>query len=139
MITLRQIRYFIAVAEELHFSRAAERLHMAQPPLSQQIRQLEQLLGVDLFQRTKRRVQLTAAGQAFLSESRLLLNQLDQAVFKAQQASLGECGTLTIGFVSSASYSILPNLLKQFRRAYPDVNVILRELSASQQSEAIDS
>lgn len=139
MITLRHIRYFIAVAEEMHFSRAAERLHMAQPPLSQQIRQLEQLMGVDLFQRTKRRVQLTAAGQAFLTECRLLLQQLDQAVLKAQQANRGEYGTLTIGFVSSASYSVLPKLLRQFRQTYPDVNVVLRELSASLQSQAIDS
>jgi DNA-binding transcriptional LysR family regulator len=89
---LRHLHYFIAVAEELNFSRAADRLHMAQPPLSQQIRQLEGELGFQLFHRTKRRVQLTEAGYIFLTEARQVLRSLDQAVQKGQHASRGEVG-----------------------------------------------
>lgn len=139
MIQLRHIRYFIAVAEELHFSRAAQRLRIAQPPLSQQIRQLEETLGVELLSRTKRRVQLTAAGEVFLEECRILLAQLERAVQRTQRASRGEHGTLAIGFVSSASYSILPTVLQHFRVAFPSVHVILRELSAAQQVESFEN
>ncbi|WP_041918559.1 LysR family transcriptional regulator [Gloeocapsa sp. PCC 7428] len=92
---LRHLHYFIAVAEELHFSRAAERLHIAQPPLSQQIRDLEVELGVQLFERTKRRVELTTPGKVFLEKSRLVLQQVDQAIIAVQKASRGEIGRLT--------------------------------------------
>ncbi|MBF2077000.1 MAG: LysR family transcriptional regulator [Synechococcales cyanobacterium T60_A2020_003] len=130
---LRHLRYFIAVAEELHFGRAAERLHMAQPPLSQQIRQLEEQLGFQLFHRTKRTVQLTEAGTVFLDRCQQLLLQFDQAIQDGQQASRGEIGKLAIGFVSSTAYSVLPSMLHQFRRQVPGVALTLRELTTDQQ------
>lgn len=129
----RHLRYFIAVAEELHFGRAAERLHMAQPPLSQQIRQLEEELGFQLFHRTKRSVQLTEAGQAFLKEARRVLKQLEQAVQVGQLTHRGELGQLVLGFVSSAAYNVLPTILRQFRASAPAVKLTLRELTTDQQ------
>jgi DNA-binding transcriptional LysR family regulator len=132
-IELRHLRYFIAVAEELHFGRAAERLHMAQPPLSQQIRQLEAELGFQLFHRTKRSVQLTEAGQVFLTESRGLLKQLDQAVETARRVNRGEQGQLVIGFVSSAAYNVLPPMLRAFRSQFPDVRLELHEMATNEQ------
>lgn len=134
---LRHLHYFIAVAEELHFSRAADRLNMAQPPLSQQIRQLEAELGFQLFHRTKRRVQLTEAGQTFLSEARQVLHTLDQAIQIGRQSSRGEVGQLTIGFVSSAAYNVLPPFLKTFRRQVPGVTLELRELTTREQLQAV--
>lgn len=133
MIELRHLRYFIAVAEELHFGRAAERLHMAQPPLSQQIRQLEAELGFQLFRRTKRSVELTEAGQVFLEECQRILRQLDQAVQTGRKASRGEMGQLVVGFVSSAAYNVLPLILSHFRRSVPDVELALHELTTDQQ------
>lgn len=133
MIELRHLRYFIAVAEELHFGRAANRLHMAQPPLSQQIRQLETQLGFQLFYRTKRSVQLTEAGEVFLQESRKLLRQLDQAVRTGRQVSRGEKGQLAIGFVSSAAYNVLPRILRSVRADLPEVKLELHELTTDQQ------
>lgn len=133
MIELRHLRYFVAVAEELHFGRAAERLHIAQPPLSQQIRQLEEQLGFELFHRTKRSVKLTEAGRIFLDECRLVFRQFDQAIRAGQQASRGEIGKLAIGFVSSAAYSVLPPILNQFRNRFPNVDLTLRELTTDQQ------
>lgn len=130
---LRHLRYFIAVAEALHFGRAAEKLHMAQPPLSQQIRQLEAELNFQLFHRTKRSVQLTEAGQVFLDECHRIFAQLDQAVQLGRQTSRGEVGQLVIGFVSSAAYSVLPPVLTQFRKAFPAVDLTLRELTTDQQ------
>lgn len=133
MIELRHLRYFIAVAEELHFGRAAERLHMAQPPLSQQIRQLEEYLGFQLFYRTKRSVQITEAGQAFLEESRKLLKQLDQAIETGRQVSRGEKGQIVIGFVSSAAYNVLPVILRAFRSQIPQVRLELHEMPTNEQ------
>ncbi|MFM7423709.1 MAG: LysR substrate-binding domain-containing protein, partial [Elainella sp.] len=132
---LRHLRYFIAVAEELHFGRAAERLHMAQPPLSQQIKQLEDLLGFRLFERTKRSVQLTEAGQVFLSETYRLFRQLDQAIETGRQVSRGEKGQLVVGFVSSAAYNVLPDILRRFRSLVPDVRLELHELPTNEQVE----
>ncbi len=133
MIELRHLRYFVAVAEELHFGRAAERLHMAQPPLSQQIKQLEAELGFMLFHRTKRSVQLSEAGLVFLVETRQLFRQLDQAIEAGRQASRGESGQLVIGFVSSAAYNVLPQLLLAFRAAAPEVRLELHELPTTEQ------
>lgn len=115
---LRHLRYFITVAEELHFSRAAERLQIAQPPLSQQIRCLEEELGVQLFERTKRRVQLTDAGQVFLLEARRVLTQLEQAVRMAQRANRGEIGRLGVGVNATAAQSFLPEILRVFRERF---------------------
>lgn len=134
---LRHLRYFITVAEELHFSRAAERLHIAQPPLSQQIRSLEEELGIQLFKRTKRRVQLTDAGQVFLAEARQVLTQLEQAIKAAQRASRGEIGRLAVGVNSSATQSFLPQILQVFRERFPCVELVLHELASYQQVQGI--
>jgi DNA-binding transcriptional LysR family regulator len=133
MIELRHLRYFVAVAEELHFGRAAERLHMAQPPLSQQIRQLEEYLGFQLFYRTKRSVRLTEAGQQFLDDTRQLLRQLEQAIETGRQISRGERGQLVIGFVSSAAYNVLPLILRAFRSQVPAVRLELHEMATNEQ------
>lgn len=130
---LRHLRYFVAVAEELNFSRAAQRLHIAQPPLSQQIRDLEEELGVTLFERTKRRVELTVPGQIFLDKARQAIEQVEQAVAAVQRASRGELGRLSIGFNSSATYSVLPAILRAFRKYCPDVTLDLQELTTHQQ------
>lgn len=124
---LRHLRYFIAVADELNFSRAAARLQMAQPPLSQQIQALEIELGVKLFDRKKRPLQLTLAGMTFLEEAKVMLTQLERAVHKTQRIYQGELGHLTIGFTSSIANGVLPNILRSFRQHYPQVKLILRE------------
>jgi DNA-binding transcriptional LysR family regulator len=134
---LRHLRYFVAVAEELHFGRAAQRLHMAQPPLSQQIKRLEEELGVELLHRTKRRVALTEAGEAFLREASLALSKVEEAAEAARRAGRGETGTLSVGFVGSAAYEVLPGVLKAFRGRYPDVEVRLEELTTAQQVRAL--
>ncbi|MEH2209128.1 LysR family transcriptional regulator [Nostoc sp.] len=132
---LRHLRYFVTLAEELHFGRAAERLHIAQPPLSQQIRQLEAELGFELFHRTKRKVKLTEAGQVFLGEVQQIMRQLQQAIQVGRQTSRGEIGQLVVGFVSSAAYNILPIILRTFRSYVPGVSIELRELTTDQQLE----
>ena len=130
---LRHLRYFVTLAEELHFGRAAERLHIAQPPLSQQIRQLETELGFELFHRTKRKVQLTEAGQVFLDEVQQIFKQLEQAIQVGRQTSRGEMGQLVVGFVSSAPYNILPIILRSFRSSVPEVRLELHELTTNEQ------
>ncbi len=137
MIELRHLRYFMAVAEELHFGRAAERLHMAQPPLSQQIRQLEDELGFSLFHRTKRSVQLTEAGQAFLTESQKLFKQFEQAIETGRRVSRGEQGQLVIGFISSAAYNVLPAILRSFRSQVPQVRLELHEMGTKEQLDGL--
>jgi DNA-binding transcriptional LysR family regulator len=132
---LRHLRYFVTLAEELHFGRAAERLHIAQPPLSQQIRQLETELGFQLFHRTKRTVQLTEAGQVFLAQVQGIFRQLEQAIQVGRQTSRGEMGQLVIGFVSSAAYNVLPNILRTFRTRVPGVSLELHELTTNEQSQ----
>lgn len=116
---LRHLRYFVAVAEECHFGRAAERLHMAQPPLSQQIRQLESELGVELLHRTTRRVGLTPAGERYLERARGVLAAVDQAGREATQVASGEVGRVVIGFVGSATYALLPGLARDLREWLP--------------------
>lgn len=134
---LRHLRYFIAVAEELHFGRAAERLGIAQPPLSQQIRRLEEDLGVQLLIRTKRRVELSDAGRVLLAEGRLVLAQAEQAARAAKRASRGETGQLAVGFVGSATYHILPLILSAFRERFPEVQLKLCELFPTEQVQAL--
>lgn len=125
---LRQVRYFLAVAEHLHFGRAAQSLHVTQPPLSRQIAALEQELGVMLFERHSRAVRLTAAGQSFVDQARALVGGLDQAVRGAQASARGERGELRIGFTSMAAWALLPGLLKRYCDHYPQVQVNLNEV-----------
>lgn len=134
---LRQLHYFIAVAEELHFGRAAKRLQMTQPPLSQQIQQLEEELGEVLFRRTKRVVELTDAGKVFLEGVKGLFEQLDSTISLTKRAARGEIGTLTIGYVGAATYDFLPPLIRTYRNQYPDVEIKLRELSTPEQVEEL--
>jgi len=137
MVELRQLRYFVAVAEELHFGRAAERVGIAQPPLSQQIQRLEAELGVQLFTRNRRRVALTEPGRAFLDEARATIRQAERAMETVQRAARGEVGQLGIGFVGSATFGVMPPILRRFRQRYPDVELTLYELSTAQQVEAL--
>ncbi|SEQ25226.1 DNA-binding transcriptional regulator, LysR family [Azotobacter beijerinckii] len=135
---LRHLRYFIAVAEELHFGRAAEQLGISQPPLSQQIQALEEELGARLFERTNRRVALSAVGRLFLPEARQVLAQLEQAVDVARRAQCGELGELKVGFTASAPFtSTIPRAIRAFRQACPDVHLDLRELSSRGVAEAV--
>lgn len=123
---LRHLRYFRAVAEERHFGRAAVRLHMAQPPLSQQIRQLEDELGVRLLRRTTRRVDLTPAGAAYLARVRTILAAVDAAGEEAQRIGSGLEGRLVIGCVGSATYSLLPALARALREELPGIDFAFR-------------
>jgi DNA-binding transcriptional LysR family regulator len=132
-IELRQLRYFVAVAEENHFGRAAARLHMTQPPLSQTIQSLEAMLGTPLFARTKRSVALTPAGAALLPEARRILQQAGVLPDLARRAASGESGLLSLSFVSTADYSVLPPLLREFRERYPQVQIDLREATSDVQ------
>jgi DNA-binding transcriptional LysR family regulator len=136
-VEIRQLRYFIAVAEELHFRRAAARLHISQPPLSQQIRQLEDEMGCQLLARTRRRVELTPAGEAFLRDARALLHELDGAVATAQRIDAGQTGRLRVCFVGSALLSIVPGVVQRFRAARPGIELELRERSTVEQLRAV--
>lgn len=131
------MRYFIAVAEELHFGRAARRLHIQQPPLSRQIQALETELGLRLFERTRQRVELTPAGQALLARARHVFDALDSALESARRASRGESGRVVIGYPSSLAYSGLTELLRAFRTRFPAVELVLRELPPGDQIEAL--
>src|SRR6478672_9779054 len=134
---LRHLRYFVAVAEELHFGRASARVGIAQPPLSQQIKALETELGVRLLERTHRRVALTAAGSVFLEEARRTLAQAEHAAQAARRAGRGEVGRLAIGFVGSATYEVLPLVLREFRRRFPGVELSLQEMTTLEQTRAL--
>jgi len=126
------------VSEELHFGRAAARLHMSQPPLSQQIRSLETELGLTLFRRTNRRVELTNAGAAFLEGARRTLESANQAVREARSADDGETGELVLGFVDSAIYGYMPAVLRAFRKQHPTVRVVIRGLTSAEQVEKLE-
>ena len=131
------MRYFVAVAEELHFGRAAQRLRIAQPALSRQIQALEKDLLVQLLFRNRRRVQVTPAGQVFLDRARLILARSDEAVLAAQRAGGGVSGALNLGFVGSATYDVLPGVLRDFLRAAPHVDLTLSEMTVHAQIEAL--
>jgi DNA-binding transcriptional LysR family regulator len=130
---LRKLRYFVATAEELHFGRAARRLGLSQPPLSMQLRALEEDLGVRLFDRDNRNVALTRVGALLLVEARRILAQVDQARSLVQRAGRGEDGSLSVGFITPVEYSFLPPLLREFRRQHPHVALQLHELMTDQQ------
>lgn len=133
-IELRHLRYFVAVAEELHFGRAAARLRISQPPLSQQIQILEQQIGARLLARTNRSVSLTAAGKQFLLDARQILSQVDAAAARAERLHHGETGELRIGFTSSAPFiKGVSDSLSTFRKRYPDVHIQMREINTREQ------
>src|SRR5436190_302212 len=134
---LRRLRYFMAVAERLHFGRAAQALHISQPPLSRAIRALEDELGVSLFARTRRRVELTAAGARLLEDTRRLVSQLERTVQEVRAMASGERGRLRIGFVSLADYGVLPELLRSYKAAHPQVQLALREMLSPEQALAL--
>src|SRR6185295_10385049 len=136
---IREMRYFMAVAERLHFGRAAEALHISQPPLSRAIRALEERLGVALLTRNRRRVELTAEGGRFLEEARRLIGQLERALLELRGMASGEQGRLRIGFVSLADYGVLPGLLRGFKAARPGVTLALREMLSPEQAAALAS
>lgn len=137
MLELRHYRSFIAVAEELHFGRAALRLNLAQPALTRQVQAIEAHLGVRLLSRSQRRVALTEAGSLLLQRARALLVAAAEAERDARRAATGELGQLTIGFVHSATYGLLPDLLQQFRQSFPAVELQLREMRSPEQVIAI--
>jgi DNA-binding transcriptional LysR family regulator len=137
MIEHRHLRYFIAVAEELNFSRAAERLHMAQPPLSSAIRQLERELGAQLLLRTTRQVSLTGPGEVFLAGAQRVLESLDLAVDATRRAAVAQLGTLRVAFSAAARYETLPEIGRTFRRDHPDVAVVTEEMWNVQMGPAL--
>jgi len=130
-IELRHLRYFVAVAEELHFGRAAQRLHMAQPPLSQQIRKLEEMIGHPLLLRSSRQVRLTAAGEELLKRAQQTLRKVAEDVHSTRRIARGEVGTLTVGFIASAMLTDLPRMLSAYRQRFPEVELRLREFYTS--------
>lgn len=133
---LRHIRYFVALAEELNFSRAAERLHIAQPPLSRQIRDLEEKIGAQLFNRTRRYVELTNAGKVFLDKAYKILDQVEQACVSTRLSSTGKEGEFQIGF-SGAVQDLIPTI-KAYRALYPQVGIVLKQMSSAQQIKALN-
>ena len=132
-VELRHLRYFVALAEELHFGRAAARLHIAQPPLSQQIQHLEKDLGAQLLTRTKRHVELTDAGRVLLKEAQTILARADHAVAAVRRADSGLLGHLNVGFVEAIPYTLLPAIVRRLRARAPDVGLKLVESSTSRQ------
>lgn len=136
-LELRHLRYFVAVAEELHFGRAAARLGIAQPPLSQQIQRLEEMLDTPLFERTSRRVSLTEAGRTLLDGARRLLMQADDLAETARRTGRGETGALTVAFAASVMFLSLPGIIRRFRARYPQVHLELREMPTAMQLAAL--
>jgi DNA-binding transcriptional LysR family regulator len=134
---LRHLRYFVAVAEELHFSRAAIRLGISQPPLSQQIQHLEQEVGTPLLLRTRRHVELTTAGRALLEQARRILSVADEGLHTVRRVASGETGRLMVGFVGSAVYGRFPRLFRRMRERCPEVSLRLSDLSSEEQVAAI--
>ena len=137
MFTLDQLRGFVAVAEELHFGRAAERLRMTQPPLSRQIQKLERSVGVQLLDRDNRTVELTTAGAAFLVEARRLLGLADGALDHVRRIHAGSAGTVRIGFTATAAFGVLPSLLNRVGAAYPEIDLELQELVTRDQLDGL--
>src|SRR5215510_10159318 len=133
LMELRHLRYFIAVAEELHFHRAAERLHVSQPPLSQQIKQLEEEVEVRLFERSKRWVRLTSAGRLFLEHVRQVLAQADGAVLAARRAMGGECDRLSVACAPWAKLMAVPRILRGFSRLHREIQIDIQTLDSVRQ------
>lgn len=134
---LRHLKYFLAVAEELHFGRAAARLNIAQPPLSQQIQQLEKEIGIQLFRRNRRSVEMTEAGKVFQREAYKAFECVEKGIQKAKLASRGEAGWLSVGFIGSSTYEVLPAILREFRRKFPEVELVLQEIQSTEQNQSL--
>jgi DNA-binding transcriptional LysR family regulator len=134
---LRHLRYFVAVAETMNFRRAADQLNMTQPPLSQQIQQLERELGFQLFHRHGRSISLTAAGQNFLKDVHRILKEIDNAVRHARRTAEGYVGHLKVGYVESATYELLPDIIRRFREQFPLVDITLEGLTSTEQLTAL--
>src|SRR6201997_3264143 len=135
---LRHLRYFVAVGEEQHYGRAAERLGIAQPALSRQIQDLEKELGFPLFDRLPRGVKLSAAGKLFLSDARRILLEVEEAKLRAERVATGKAGTLRVGFVEALSWhGVVPDSFRRFRRRQPDVELDLHPMLSNQQMEAV--
>ena len=135
---LRHLRYFVAVAEELSFTRAAERLHIGQPPLSQQVQALEEEIGAVLFDRTRRSIRLTEAGRIFLEDARRVLALASSAAATARRVEKGEIGQLKIGFTKSTAFTpLFPKIINTYRTRFPNVNLILQEMSTMRQVTAL--
>lgn len=132
-----QLRCFVAVAEELHFGRAAQRLHMTQPPLSRQIQLLEKRLHCRLFTRTSRSVQLTPAGASLYADAQRILQLMDSAAISVKKVSEGSRGSIRCGFTAASSYRVLPMLLQRIEKSIPDASVILKEMISSRQIESL--
>ena len=139
MFSLARLQCFVAVAEELHFGRAAERLHMTQPPLSRQLQQLESELGVQLIDRTTRTVTLTPAGAAFLPDARRILQLAEGAAQTVKRIPAGDLGTVVVGFTAASAHAVLPRLLARARERLPDVKLDLREMVTSAQIDGLMS
>ncbi|HEX2544030.1 MAG TPA: LysR family transcriptional regulator [Ramlibacter sp.] len=137
MIDLRQLRYFQAVAEELHFGRAAARLNIAQPALSRQVQQLEEALGTPLLRRTQRRVELLPAGALLLERSRAIQQELARAIADTRRTGAGELGRLSLGFIHSSTYGLLPSIIGRFRQQFPGIELELHELPITAQHAAL--
>lgn len=136
-IEFRHLKYFVVLAEEMHFRRAALRLHISQPPLTRQIQQLEQELGVGLFERKGRGIDLTPAGAVFLDHARNIMSLMDQAVEKTQLTEKGHIGRLDIGIFGSAIFELFPSVVPPFRASFPNINVVLHDLNKSEQIKAL--
>lgn len=137
MIDLRHFRYFQAAAQELHFGRAAARLCISQPALSRQIQQLEEEIGTPLLRRTQRRVELLPAGQVFLERSNQILDEVRRATLDARRTGAGEFGRLSVGFIHSSTYGLLPSIVERFRHLYPDIELELHEMPITEQHVAL--
>jgi len=139
MFEISQLRCFVAVGEELHFGRAAERLHMTQPPLSRQIRILEHQVGTPLLERTNRVVRFTAAGRAFFPEAARILRLADEAATTARRIARGERGSIAIGFTAAFGYGLLPEMVRRLHQQVPNISLTLKEMVTSEQLEALDA
>jgi len=136
-VTFRQLQHFLVLSQELHFGRAAERLHISQPPLSASLKQLEETLGFKLMDRSNRAVRLTPAGAVFAEHAARILGQLDAARALAEQQAKGAAGTLTVGFVPSMLFRNLPRTLRSFEQAHPSTGLVLQEMNSTRQIEAL--
>lgn len=139
MFELSQLRCFVVVAEELHFGRAAARLHMTQPPLSRQVQLLEHHLGAQLLERSSRSVRLTSAGRRFLPEARQILRLAESASHAVRRAARGESGNVTIGFTASSGYGLMPRMIARCRERLPDIELTLKEMVTMEQIDALAS